>query len=354
MGKESLIKSTTKKEPAVKKEVKPGQAKTAEPKMQTPAKPKSNAQPEKKTATTKTSVTKKPPVKAGAATRKKSPVKAKATTRKKAPAKKRPPAKPKADATAKKKPAPEKKPAAKSAPRAAMKKEEQAAVKQEIHTPEIPPPAAQLPPVEKQPADPANRMMLFGLAGFVFLVLLVIIASWMNTGNFYIKSSQGAIDIWQGKFAPKGAKLLMSVPGVTLPEPAKDRYIKADVFPLVYQYYLDKADMLLEVPGMPDFEGVKSYLNKSQSYATSSEMKNVINGRLNAISLMVLLYKADVAGSKDSVEDLETARGLFKKALSYPMDEIESTRIKRKADAVSKRLDKLKAAAKEEKATKDK
>jgi colicin import membrane protein len=348
MGKESLIKSTTKKEPAAKKEVKPEQAKTAAPKMQTPAKPKSDAQPKKKTTTTKAAVTKKPPVKAGAAKPKKSPVKAKATTAKKAPVKKKPPAKPKASTTAKKKPA------AKSAPRAAMKKEAQKAVKQEIHTPEIPPPDAQLPPVEKQPADPANRMMLFGLAGFVFLVLLVIVASWMNTSNFYIKSGQGAIDIWQGKFAPKGAKLLMSVPGVPLPEPAKDKYIKADVFPLIYQYYLDKADMLLEVPGMPDFEGVKSYLNKSQSYATSSEMKNVIKGRLNAISLMVLLYKAEVAGSKDSVEDLETARDLFKKALSYPMDEIESTRIKRKADTVSKRLDKLKAAAKEEKSTKDK
>jgi len=354
MGKESLIKSTTKKEPAAKKDHKPEQAKTAAPKMKTPAKPKSDAQPKKKAVTTKASVTKKPPVKKGATTRKKSPVKAKATTSQKVPVKKKLPTKVKANVPAKKKPVPEKKPAAKSAPRAAMKKEAQAAVKQEIHTPEIPPPDTQLPPVEKQPADPANRMMLLGLAGFVFLVLLVIIASWMNTSNFYIKSSQGAIDIWQGKFAPKGARLLMSVPGVPLPEPAKDRYIKADVFPLIYQYYLDKADMLLEVPGMPDFEGVKSYLNKSQSYATSSEMKNVIKGRLNAISLMVLLYKAEVAGSKDSVEDLETARGLFKKALSYPMDEIESTRIKRKADTVNKRLDKLKAAAKEEKATNDK
>jgi len=227
----------------------------------------------------------------------------------------------------------------------AVETEKKAAPEKAAQIPETPIPAAQLPPSDQPPADPANRMMQFGLAGFVLLVLLVIIASWMNTQDYYIKTGEAAIEIWQGKFAPMGEQLLMSIPGIAAPEPLKESYSKNEVYPIFYQYYLDKADTLLEVPGMPDFEGVKSYLNIAQNYATTSQMKTVVKSRLNALTRMVLLYKADVAASKNTPEDLKTAISLYKDARGYAVDDGEDARIKRKIEAVDSRLDKLKAAA---------
>ena len=187
--------------------------------------------------------------------------------------------------------------------------------------------------------------MQFGLAGFALLVLLIVVASWMNTRDYYIKPGEGAIEIWQGKFAPLGEELLLSIPGVAAPEPLKASYTKKEVYPIFYQYYLDKADTLLEVPGMPDFEGVKSYLNTARTYAATSQMKTVVKSRLDAITRMVLLYKADVAASKDTPEDLHAAIKLYKEARGYAADDGEVARIKRKIEVVDQRLDKLKAAA---------
>jgi len=317
MGKDSLIKSTTKKKPAEKKEDETKQAKRATPEAQKSAKATSAAKPKKKTPHTKSSA------------KKKSAVKAKTT------------------AAEKKKQAPKASGPTKPARPAKTTDEKSVSSKGKKRTPDVPPPTPPVPPSEQKPAEPADKMMCYGLAALVLLVLLVVIASWMNTRQYYISSGEGAIDIYQGKFAPKGTRLLMSFPGMKAPEMVKESYSKDDVFPIIYDYYLDKADMLLEVPGMPDFEGVKDYLNKSLAYAVSSEMKATVNKRLDAINLMVLLYKADVAASKNSPEDLEVAQDLFKKALSYPMEEMESTRIKQKAALVKERLDSLKAAAAE-------
>ena len=368
MGKESLIKSTTKQESTAKPENarKQDTQSAAEKKSTAGSKTKTQTRKTaaatgkpaaKKPATkTKTTTRKKPPAKAKAPASKKPAVKAKATPRRKAPATS------KSTVASKKSTTPRAKTAAKAAPKTAPQKatprkkatkpaskavelEKKPITEKEAQIPETPIPAAQLPPSDQPPTDPANRMMQFGLAGFVLLVLLVIIASWMNNQDYYIKPGEGAIEIWQGKFAPKGEQLLMSIPGIAAPEPLKESYSQKEVYPIFYQYYLDKADTLLEVPGMPDFEGVKSYLNTAQSYATTSQMKTVIKGRINAITRMVLLYKADVAASKDTPDDLKAAIKLYKQARGYAADDGEAARIKRKIETVDRRLDKLKSAA---------
>ena len=220
--------------------------------------------------------------------------------------------------------------------------------KPEVKTsiPDKPDSIDRIPPADTLPADPAEKMLYYGGAGFVLLVLIVVLASWMNTQRYFVKTSDGAVGIWQGKFAPKGAKHLISFPGLQMAEPVKDVYSANEVFPIIYQYYLDKADMLLEVPGMPDFDGVNEYLDKSQAYATTREMKNTIKSRLDAINLMVLLYKADVATSKNNLEDLGSALGYLKEALAYKMHELDSARIKQKVELVTTKIKDLKAAAK--------
>ncbi|MBW2513899.1 MAG: hypothetical protein JRE21_04935 [Deltaproteobacteria bacterium] len=314
MGKNSLIKSTTKKKPAAEKEDKTQKAQKASTRAKKAAAQKPDAKPVKKTVKAKGPAKKKPAVKAEAtAQAKKTAPKAKAQT-----AVKHPP-----ETSIHKKPEP---------------KEAAFSAQAPASTDHMPPPAA------KQ-ADPAEKMLYFGIAGFALLVLIVVLASWMNSHRYYVKPGKGGVDIWQGKFAPKGARHLINFPGLHLAEPIKDSYSAKEVFPIIYQYYLDKADMLLEGPGVPDFDGVKKHLHQSQTYATTREMKELIKKRLDAINLMVLLYKADVAASKNSPEDLKAARGYLKEALSYRVDEVESTRIQQKAEAVDQRLAELNAAS---------
>lgn len=311
MGKNSLIKSTTKKKPVAEKEDKTQKAQQASAGGKKAASPKSEAKPVKKTVKAKEPAKKKPAVKAEAT----------AQTKKAAPKTKAQDKKP-SGAGMDKKPLP----------------------KEAARSPQTPASCDHIPPPAAKQADPAEKMLYYGIAGFALLVLIVVIASWMNTHRYYVKPSKGGVDIWQGKFAPKGARHLINFPGLHLAEPIKDSYTAKEVFPIVYQYYLDKADRLLEGPGVPDFDGVKNHLHQSQNYATTREMKEVVKSRLDAINLMVLLYKADVAASKNSPEDLKAASGYLKEALSYQMDELESTRIKQKAEAVNQRLAELNAA----------
>lgn len=201
------------------------------------------------------------------------------------------------------------------------------------------------PPADSTPSDPTDKMMKYGIAGFILLVLLVIGASAMNTGNYYIKPIDGATEIWQGKFAPKGDRLLISLPGLVYTDPVQESYSKEDVFPLIFSYFIEKADTLLDVPGLPDFEGVKAYLNQALAYATTEKLAANARGRLDTIQLMVLLYKADVAVSKDTIEGLESALRLLKEASGLDADALQKERIIQKTAAATARLEALKAEA---------
>ena len=344
MGKNSLIKSTTKKKSATEKKEKTKQAQKVSAGAKKTAGPKSDVKPVKKTVKAKKPVKKRSAVKVETTKTdiKKAAPKAKAQ----APAK-QPAAKVETTETNIKKAAPKTTAPAPAQKPAKTPIEKKPLPKEETPYPHTPASTDHLPPSATKPADPADKMLYYGVAGFVLLVLIVVIASWMNTQHYYVKPGKDAVDIWQGKFAPKGARHLISFPGLKLAEPIKDTYTAKEVFPIIYQYYLDKADMLLDGPGVPDFDSVKAYLHQSQDYALTREMKGVIKNRLDAINLMVLLYKADVAASKNSPEDLKAARGYLKEALSYQVDELESTRIKQKAEAVKMKLERLNSAAAE-------
>ena len=67
---------------------------------------------------------------------------------------------------------------------------------------------------------------------------------------------------------------------------------------LAFKYYVSKADALMEVPGMPDFVGIKSYLNRALFFATTKSLRQTAEARINQIDRMILFYKADVAATK--------------------------------------------------------
>ena len=192
-------------------------------------------------------------------------------------------------------------------------------------------------------SDPMEKAMKYLVAAFVVLVALIIGSSMINKNKYYINATDGALEIWQGRFAPMGEELLITLPGVEHPETIKDVYSKTDVFPLIFNYYVAKADTLLEVPGMPDFEGIKTYLNRALPYASTPDLSEAAYARLNNIDLMILLYKADVAAGKATISDLEDAKGYLTEAARLDLDDLQIDLVSQKIDAVDDLIADLKA-----------
>jgi len=191
--------------------------------------------------------------------------------------------------------------------------------------------------------DPMEKAMKYLAAAFAVLIALVIGSSMINKNKFYIHATDGALEIWQGRFAPMGEACLISLPGVQPPERIKDIYSESEAFPLIFNYYVEKADTLLTVPGLPDFEGIKTYLNKALAYATTPAANEAVFSRLNNIELMILLYKADVSASKPTLSDLNQAKGYLSEAAKLDIEDLKVNLIHQKMDAVDQQIAALKA-----------
>ena len=195
-----------------------------------------------------------------------------------------------------------------------------------------------------QNTNSAKKRWFLSITGFIFIILtgLVIRASYHNTAKYYLKSAAGAVEVWQGTFSPGGEKRILIMPGVQMPAKTKDVYAKEDVFPLAFKFYVSKADVLMEVPGMPDFVGIKSYLNRALSFATTDDLRQTALGRINQIDLLILLYKADVAAIKGTRSGFETAMDYLDQAAKLNPDKIETELIQKKKASIRELLKILK------------
>jgi hypothetical protein len=195
-----------------------------------------------------------------------------------------------------------------------------------------------------QNTNSAQKRWFLSITGFIFIILmgLVIRVSYHNTAKYYLKSAAGAVEIWQGTFSPGEKKRILIMPGMQMPAKTKDVYAKEDVFPLAFKFYVSKADALMEVPGMPDFVGIKSYLNRALSFATTDDLHQTAHRRINQIDLLILLYKADVAATKGTRSGFETALDYLDQAANLNPDEIETELIQKKKESIRELLDMLK------------
>ncbi len=201
---------------------------------------------------------------------------------------------------------------------------------------------------EKKEKDPVESAMKIFIAGLAFLILLVVGASINNSGKYYIKEHDGAIEITKGKFAPLGEKHFITLPGVKAPEVSKEFFSRKEVYPLIFGYYLEKADNLLQSEGLPDFEGIKAYLEKALVFATDNQMRSEVYRRIDNIDRIVLMYKAEVAMSKDTPESLEEALEYLQEAKTLAEDEDHKNLIQKRIERVKERLAALEAEAKAE------
>lgn len=170
------------------------------------------------------------------------------------------------------------------------------------------------------------------ILSFVLIILvgLIVHTSNKNKRNYYLKAYAGALEVWKGTFSPAGKKRLIIMPGVEPPQKIKSIYTREEVYPLIFTYYIDKADALIHIMGMPDFIGIKTYLNRALTFATTDDHRKAVHLRLNRIDRAILYYKADVAASKGTLNGLEVAIEFLDQAASLEPDDIEAELIEKK------------------------
>ena len=212
------------------------------------------------------------------------------------------------------------------------------------------------PPIQaaaKKPSDPVDNTMKIFAAGLAFLILLVIGASASNSFKYYLAENQGALEIWKGKFSPMGKKLLIALPGFSAPEDIQLTYRSSEVYPLVFRYYIDKADALLDVPGIPDFEGIKATLKTALEYGATSSLRTVAYQRLDNLDRLILTYKADVAASRGTIDDLKAAIGFLQAADKLTSDKAQEELVAQKIAAHRSTISALEEQAAAEQAAKE-
>lgn len=192
--------------------------------------------------------------------------------------------------------------------------------------------------------DPVKKMLKYGIVAVVVLFLLLVGASFKNSSKYYIVTQKDAIEIWRGRFSPTGRQRLILLHGVSAPGDSDAVYSKNHIFPLIFQYYLDKADAFLEVQEIPDYEMIKDYLAKAEAYAVNTEMKDDITVRRNNIDLITLLYKIDVSIRKGTAESLDQAAQLVKKAGRLTTHAAQSQLLADKTAEIKERRAALEAA----------
>ncbi len=196
--------------------------------------------------------------------------------------------------------------------------------------------AEQMPP---PPAESESHMgsrfnpIKIGIVVFCAIILLLVVSSYSNTKNYYIQEKDGAVEIWRGIFAPMGKTRLMILPGIQMPAEEKEVYGWQDAYRLIYQYYINKADAILEVPGVPDTVALTANLEKAIQYAPNRELADKARSRLVSLRMQTLVQKAQAALNRGTIESAEAAIGFLQEAAQYDLSPAEAEMIQAKIEA---------------------
>ena len=193
-------------------------------------------------------------------------------------------------------------------------------------------------PTPKQ-EDPMDKSIKLLAACIAAILLLLIGVSTSNMCKYVVKESGKGIEIWQGRFAPMGYKLLVSLPdmqpGCIRPNAALS---KAEVFPFICRYYLNKADLVIEQPGDLDVGKIKSLVREAAPYAINDDLKNAVDLRLKGLGHMADLYRAEVLVEKGTPGSLLKAKDMLKRAKASAIGETSQRVIEAKLAEIEARM----------------
>jgi len=198
-------------------------------------------------------------------------------------------------------------------------------------------------PKSKKGDDAMEKSIKIAAGCVLALFLLLCVASYSNTGNYYIKSTTSGIDIWQGRFSPIGEKLMLSLPGLQAPETRAAKYSKKDIYPIIFNYYLEKADALIKTADDSTIGAIRSVMKQASPYAITQAHKHAVDIRLNGLDQMLELYKADVFASYGTREGYQAAKDVLTKARTMVKDGQQTEFIDKKLAGIQASMDQLTA-----------
>ncbi|MCF8029006.1 MAG: hypothetical protein K9K81_11620 [Desulfobacteraceae bacterium] len=251
---------------------------------------------------------------------------------------------------AEKKQKPEKSEKAKASEKPASKKDSDTGGSGGAAGPPGGPPEPPKPPVaeKKEPPLDPKLMALIAIVGLLFL--LIIGASFRNGDNYYLKQTHSALEIWKGKFSPRGQEKIVTLPGQQMPEKEKEIYSKKEALSLAFNHYMDRADALSEAEDLIDFQTIRENLEKAKKYATTDQQKQRVNQRLETMDFLMLLYKANVAAEKQTLESLENAMEFLDRAAALDISEQARRALEDRMAAIQESASALEKEAAAEKA----
>ncbi len=192
------------------------------------------------------------------------------------------------------------------------------------------------PPYTPPPQEPMDKTYKYAIAALAFVIAILFLTSLSNSNKFFFKQNDQMVELWQGRFAPMGERLVASFsdPKILEAVPEHETYTKKQAFGILSDYFIRQADELLNEVETPDLKTIKSYLTHASSYAQSESEQQAIKMRLNNIDFLVLLGKADLALNKGTVPEFEAARGYLAQAVPLASTDFQKDVLMKRLAAV--------------------
>ncbi|MFO7839552.1 MAG: hypothetical protein R6X08_08660, partial [Desulfosalsimonadaceae bacterium] len=137
---------------------------------------------------------------------------------------------------------------------------------------------------EEPPREPmlSNNLKL-AILGLVVVFAFIIVASVLNSGKYYVRSTDSGVAIWKGDFAPRGEKKVVSIEDAEVPAELRNIQgptTKKKAYSLPFDYFMQRAEKLAEKPGTPDYRAIRKQLQKARKYAVTSGQIQKVKDRL--------------------------------------------------------------------------
>jgi hypothetical protein len=189
------------------------------------------------------------------------------------------------------------------------------------------------PPYTPPPEEPMDKTMKYAIGAFALVIAILLMASFANSNKFYFKQKEQMVEVWQGRFAPMGEVRVASFSDPKMLEGVRKQasYTKDQACGILYGYLVGRADEILNTGQTPDLKAAKSYLAHASKYAVSDSQRRGVRMRVNSIDYLVLCQKANIALSKGTRPDFETARRHLTEAMRFASTELQK-------DVLAKRL----------------
>ncbi len=194
------------------------------------------------------------------------------------------------------------------------------------------------PPTVKKGSDPMETTMKFFAACLAVVFALILWASFSNASKYYLVPVDQGMEIWKGSFAPLGKERVVRLPDVSAPGAIQPVYSREEVYPLAFDYYINKADAILVAPGTPNYDAVEKNLNRAVDYSTKGNAKLAFS-KMKDLRLIILMNKADIAATRGTEAGLKEALAYLEQAAAFDGNDLLDLKRTSKAELIERKIE---------------